>query len=166
MQCCGGSGLVGVSSTSPSPCWEGAGWLRGPCPTGMGAALVRREREKACKPSLLVLGNCAKQSSCLFIFFLPCPSSFSLMDLRFVSLGKEVPAGVRCQRGTFVYLSRCGGCSPPGPRVLRARGWVPTTLSLGAGALMPSALCYRGSLLTVCAGNSQLPNDGQATSLR
>lgn len=36
---------------------------------GMGAAPVQREGEKTYKPSLLVLGNCAKQSGCLIIFF-------------------------------------------------------------------------------------------------
>lgn len=50
-------------------CW----WLRRPRPTEMGAGLVQRGGEESCESALLVLGNHARQSSCLFIF--SCPVS-------------------------------------------------------------------------------------------
>ena len=115
-----------------------------PLSHGDGSSTGAEGRGESLQALLAGPGKLCKTKRLLIYFFLPCPSPFSLMDLRFVSLGKEVPAGVRCQRGTFVYPSRCGGCSPPGPRVLRARGWVPTTLGTEPRHGCPDAI---GALL-------------------
>lgn len=111
---CEGSGLAAVSSTSPSP-RLGRCWLAPqPLSHGDGSSTGAEGRGENLQALLTSPGKLCKTKRLLNYFFsCPIPPRSPWWTLGSFLLARKVSAGLRCQRGTFVFSSPYGGCSPP-----------------------------------------------------